>query len=714
MFSLTFWKNLNRWIGWIALAVLFGLTILVTNVEIKDVDLWLHLASGRYILKTLTVPAVDFLSFTMANHPWNNHEWLFQILTQLSFANFGAGGLINIRVVAVCMILVLLLMIGYNERRLGLTVFLLLLVLETFMMRLQLRPDMFSLLYFILFMYTLAAQIGRRSALVLLFVIQVLWVNTHGFFIFSPLLILLMIVAEWAKRNVRLPYDWNAVGRYTDEEYGRLRWALLIVVAACFVNPHPIQGALYPLSVLTSLGGGETAVFFEHIKELEKPIRWDNLLMWQQNWPYRLMIVLSAASFYVNRKRLDIGMFVLWVIFLIFSLKALRNMIFFSVIAYLVILINVQHIRWRRIISPILLKKRRVKYFWSLAAKCVLIGWMINTGLGLSTNGYFSFDTMERKSEFGGITQKNYPYHAADFLVDNKIKGNFFNDFNSGAYLLGRTHPDIRVYMDGRTEVYGPDYFRTYQRIWRGDEQLFKEHVAKYNITGAFLNSIKQPAPARFIRHLYEDPEWVLVYFDYDAAVFLRDIAANRPWIDQYAIDLSGYETPKIDIVPIATKRIIPYEHVGRAQALYNIGFYGKARDEAFEALRIRPNDAAALKVLGKVAVREGNYTKAFAILRNGLLVNGGDNELRYFFGVSLFQLGQDDLAEAQVQRVLAANPRNTKALVLAALIYARQGKADIARRLWPKQDGEMFTVAETVAEINPDKELLNALEIGL
>ncbi|MBZ0165446.1 MAG: tetratricopeptide repeat protein, partial [Candidatus Omnitrophica bacterium] len=378
----------------------------------------------------------------------------------------------------------------------------------------------------------------------------------------------------------------------------------------------------------------------------------------------------------------------------------------------LVILINIQHIQWRKIFSPVLLKKRRWKYFGSLVFKAILIGWMINTGLGLSSHGYFSFETMSRKSEFGGVTQKNYPTRAADFLVKNKIRGNFFNDFNSGAYLLGRAHPDIRVYMDGRTEVYGADYFKTYLQIWRGNEPLFQEHVAKYNITGAFLNSIQKPAPARLIRHLYHNPEWALVYFDFDAAIFLRDIPQNRAWIEQFAIDLNAYETPKIDIVPIATKRIVPYEHVQRAQALLGMGIMDKAQAEAFEALRILPNDAAALKVLGKVAVVEGNYTKAFAILRNCLLVNGRDNEVRYYFGVSLFHLGQLDQAEAQAQRILAKNPRNTKALVLAALIYAKKGEPGIARQLWPRQDGEMFTVAETVQEINPEKELLAILEL--
>ena len=40
-----------------------------------------------------------------------------------------------------------------------------------------------------------------------------------------------------------------------------------------------------------------------------------------------------------------------------------------------------------------------------------------------------------------------------DFLVANKVKGNFFNDFNSGAYLVGRCSPNIKVFIDGRTEV---------------------------------------------------------------------------------------------------------------------------------------------------------------------------------------------------------------------------------------------------------------------
>jgi len=46
---------------------LFGLIALAANVEIKDVDLWLHLAVGKYIVTNFSIPKVDILSCTILN-----------------------------------------------------------------------------------------------------------------------------------------------------------------------------------------------------------------------------------------------------------------------------------------------------------------------------------------------------------------------------------------------------------------------------------------------------------------------------------------------------------------------------------------------------------------------------------------------------------------------------------------------------------------------
>ena len=96
-----FWKNLNFILGWTTAILLFVLLVVLANVEIKDYDLWLHLASGKVILETYMIPKVDVFSCTLAGHPWVNHEWLFQIIVQSVFQHFGVEGLVLIRLIFV-------------------------------------------------------------------------------------------------------------------------------------------------------------------------------------------------------------------------------------------------------------------------------------------------------------------------------------------------------------------------------------------------------------------------------------------------------------------------------------------------------------------------------------------------------------------------------------------------------------------------------------
>ena len=78
------------------MAALFGLMIFVANIEIKDLDLWLHIGTGRWIVNNgFQVPQGDILSCTIPGKPWINHEWLFQVIVYWIFNNWGAEGLLN-------------------------------------------------------------------------------------------------------------------------------------------------------------------------------------------------------------------------------------------------------------------------------------------------------------------------------------------------------------------------------------------------------------------------------------------------------------------------------------------------------------------------------------------------------------------------------------------------------------------------------------------
>jgi len=133
--------------------------------------------------------------------------------------------------------------------------FLLILVYLVFSLRFTFRPDLFSLMFFAFYILLLSMHIDKKWMLGVIVIIQVLWVNMHGFFFFGPVFVLIGIISEWIKRNVNLPAEWNETGRLTDDEYTRLKWCFLFVLLACLLNPGFVGGAIYPLGVFFSISG---------------------------------------------------------------------------------------------------------------------------------------------------------------------------------------------------------------------------------------------------------------------------------------------------------------------------------------------------------------------------------------------------------------------------------------------------------------------------
>ena len=102
-------KRMNHIVGLLPIGALFGLIAWGATIEIKDLDLWLHLAMGKYILQHFSIPDHDILSATIAGHPWINHEWLFQVLSYSVFSHWGPDGLLKMQMVVVVSSMLLLL-----------------------------------------------------------------------------------------------------------------------------------------------------------------------------------------------------------------------------------------------------------------------------------------------------------------------------------------------------------------------------------------------------------------------------------------------------------------------------------------------------------------------------------------------------------------------------------------------------------------------------
>ena len=98
-----FWKKADHIIGLVPIMAIFAVLVVSANVEIKDLDLWLHLAVGKFITLNGYVPNADILSCSFQGTPWVNHEWLFQVIVYNIFNVWGANGLISMQVFVVLM-----------------------------------------------------------------------------------------------------------------------------------------------------------------------------------------------------------------------------------------------------------------------------------------------------------------------------------------------------------------------------------------------------------------------------------------------------------------------------------------------------------------------------------------------------------------------------------------------------------------------------------
>ncbi len=676
-------KKINVILSILAVIILMGVVIFAANVEIKDLDIWLHLATGRHIAENFSIPKVDVLSATIAGKSWINHEWLFQFITHIFYSLLGVDGLIYLQIGLVAFIFLLLLMMGYQEDLQLVPLITLFFVFMVFQMRFTHRPDLFSLMFFVLYFFILASQLESKRSLVILFFLQILWNNIHGFFILGPCIILIGLAGEWIKRHVSLPFEWNKTARLTDKEYSLLKYAFGMVVLACLFNPHFFEGALYPFKIFWSVSG-DSKMFYKHIGELQKPITLDTLLVFQRFFYYKLLILFSALSFILNRKKLDVGLLLFWLFFLLFSLNANRNVVYFAIAAYFVIIANIQQVLTNVHISRFLNNFRAVCVL-SIGGKIILILFMLNFGQELSLRGYYDFDHHVRKFEYnGGLSLRNFPYKAVDFLVENHVQGRFFNDFNSGAYLLGRCFPRIRVFIDGRTEVYGVEYFDTYRKAFDGDQEAIDKIFNAYELTGAFLGSVYASPSKQILQYFYQNEEWELVYFDYDATIFLRNIPQNQPIIKKYALDLSTVEVKDIDLTDIGTRRVTPYRNINRANVFLKLGFPEKAKQEAAQAIRVSPYFAEAYEVLGKIALDNNAYSEALENYRKVKLLGGNNLYTARKLARCFYELGAYEKAKKQCSKILEGREDAT-AFFLLALINVQEGNVNKAGALASK-----------------------------
>ncbi len=244
-------------------AVFLGLVfVLMSYLPIWHTDVWGHLRFGEYIVQNRQLPTREMFSgdFADQNAPYINYQWLAQAGAYLLFdfgrqlaaptadARLGGGALMLTAAHAVIVTLRLIVLLFVFRRLTGSLPAAILGIVLVFAMSLCchltiLRPQILGELAFAILLLPLSAPLLSRRALVLIPLLFVVWVNTHGSLLIGFVLLGLFLAGQ-AIEVVRLNYattGWSGLVRVVVRDTQMRRLALVLVLsvaAAAALNPH--------------------------------------------------------------------------------------------------------------------------------------------------------------------------------------------------------------------------------------------------------------------------------------------------------------------------------------------------------------------------------------------------------------------------------------------------------------------------------------------
>ncbi|MDD5355185.1 MAG: tetratricopeptide repeat protein [Candidatus Omnitrophica bacterium] len=701
-------KKANYTISIILIVVFFLVLFAHLNREVRDLDLWLHLKTGEQISATKAIASTDPYSFTKEGAPWINHEWLFQLLSYKMYERLGFDGLIILQNIVFTAVFLIMFVVGAKNRKFLFVSTMLFIFLLNSSYRFTVRPDMFSVLLLAIFLYILKE---KSKYLYILPLLQIIWSNLHGFFLIGPLVI--FIFALTTKNNKKL-------------------WVIFILsLLATLVNPQFIKGALYPLFTLAGLV--KNRLVFDFIQELRRPITMGTLFDIKAWFFYKALIVISAFSFRFNQKKFNLTLFILWLVFLLFSLAAIRNIIYFAVVATIAIFYNAnERFSYDKNLSNEKIINKKYYFIGRYSLMLVFSICMVKNAMINTDCRYYDFDKYEFRRCMWGISTKGFPKKAVGFIIKEKLPQRMFNDFNSGSYLVGRAYPLRKVFIDGRTEFYGNDFLKTYREVTEGNEENIKETISKYNLQGFLLTISESNFDKKLAKYLFENPEWKTVYFNGDSVIFLKDNPENKNFIEKFNINLNDWVAPKAELEKIGPKVVYPYDYISRGRALEDLGCFQAAISEAREALKIMPDSVDALVLIGNCFLELEEYSRALEGYRLALAINPKSAQLRNKFALALYKLGNFKEAEAQLLKVIKQRPKDAQNYHALSMVYRKQGQLDKAKimsekactynknkdyktvRLYAdilydlKEYKEALKVYERAKELNPENAQIN------
>jgi cytochrome c-type biogenesis protein CcmH/NrfG len=583
----------------------------------SDPDLYIMLATGRYVAQTGQVPTVDLWSHTAYGQPWQMHEWLSSLLFYGLFLLWGIGGIVLFKALA----LALAFYLGLQIMRLrGVSPFIalltstlaLLLLNHAFAERIQIISFVFLILSIYLLELFRSGRIKKWIFLASSAGMFAVWANLHlGYIIGLGLYGLTLI--DGLHSGIK------------NKEWGLLKWsaaAFLLALLATGITPYGFGLSTDFLKLFTDTATKEFDIFIwksvlEYQPLLSPGFSREPFVIYGLIW-----LAFSALGLLFNLKKARLSEWLLYLVFVYQTYWVTRYLWFLVWLSFPFTAVNWQG-AGGYLISKLKIQSSKFKVSGNVIFAVLILLVLIGAAL-FQRGGQHLWQRMG----LGWESQVNSD-GGADFLKRNLRDSRVFNDFDIGGYLLWQRIP---VFVDGRISPYqNTRVLEDHFRIFGGDLAL----LDKYSIDWVFIPYSTSSGTARFVNFnqlLAGSGNWALVYWDDACLIYVRripkfaDVASAREYrhLNPAAQDMSV--PPGVFAAELEAKfRENPEQtapHLLASNYWFAQNNMEKALKHLLEVIAKKPKDATLFNNLGNIHLRSGRMEEAIRAYKKAVTLD--------------------------------------------------------------------------------------------
>ena len=482
----------NKYAEYVAVLALLITFFGFFATKVWDIDYWLHIASGRYIVESGTIPSQDPFAIYSNIDAWGQlvlkSQWLGQVFLYEIQHYFGLDGVIAWRAA----MLTACLWIVYWRCRIVDANLLIALVITaiTGMVLLSFtgdRPQLFSFLYLgvVLLLLDVYQQTNHRWLLFTIPPIFILWANTHGGVLFGVAALGLFGIGSLLQTKF-------ISGKFNPVETKLMLGVVVLSAIASFIAPNGIDTLITTLKTIIL---AENSALRERTSEYATPWAMRSLLTYY--WVFLIMVVVSMYGL-LGKAHIRYSLFVAAIT--IFSLTGSRYVPLFALAVAPYVASSLS--RMSRSVQP-------PKLLICLATVIIALSFL---GYGFKQGIVFQ----------GGINESRYPVEAVNIINKNNMGGKLFNTLNYGGYLdWNLSTSSVHTFIDGR--LLDINRMEPYTHIlWMTPAgKDYFEHIS-FDLVLVSARNEYTGESYPLINYLLNNPLWHLVYRNSNSFFFVR------------------------------------------------------------------------------------------------------------------------------------------------------------------------------------------------